>query len=73
MFHRKTSSAKPEPVQATSGRLEIEREGHVAYLEYTLAGRILQLIQVKCQRRYAARGWVLIWRIPRWSGLASRV
>ena len=41
MFHRKT---KPEQVQATSGRLEIEREGHVAYLEYTLAGKILQLI-----------------------------
>src|SRR5947209_5769287 len=41
MFSRK---AKPEPVQATSGRLEIEREGHVAYLEYTLAGKVLQLI-----------------------------
>ncbi len=36
MFPRK---AKPEPVQATSGRLEIERDGHVAYLEYTLAGQ----------------------------------
>lgn len=41
MFHRKT---KPEPVQATSGRLEIERQGHIAYLEYTLAGKVLQLI-----------------------------
>jgi uncharacterized protein len=44
MFHRKASSAKPEPVQATSGRIEIERQGHVAYLEYTLVGKILQLI-----------------------------
>ena len=41
MFSRK---AKPQPVQATSGRLEIERDGHVAYLEYTLAGTVLQLI-----------------------------
>jgi len=41
MFRRK---AKPEPVQATSGRIEIERHGHVAYLEYTLAGKVLQLI-----------------------------
>jgi hypothetical protein len=41
MFRRK---AKPAPVQATSGRLEIERQGHVAYLEYTLAGKVLQLI-----------------------------
>jgi len=41
MFSRK---AKPEPVQATSGRFEIERDGHVAYLEYTLAGKVLQLI-----------------------------
>jgi hypothetical protein len=44
MFHRKASPAKPEPVLTTSGRIEIERQGHVAYLEYTLAGKILQLI-----------------------------
>ena len=42
MFGRKKSS--PSLVQATSGRLEIEREGHIAYLEYTLAGKVLQLI-----------------------------
>jgi hypothetical protein len=36
--------SKPSPQKATSGRLEIEREGHVAYLEYTLAGKVLQLI-----------------------------
>src|SRR5512140_3384697 len=44
MFRRRASSTKPEPVQATSGRIEIERQGHVAYLEYTLVGKILQLI-----------------------------
>jgi uncharacterized protein len=35
---------KPSPQQVTDGRFEIEREGHVAYLEYTLAGKVLQLI-----------------------------
>jgi uncharacterized protein len=36
--------SKPSPQQVVSGRLEIEREGHVAYLEYALAGKTLQLI-----------------------------
>jgi len=42
MFGRKKPS--PSPQQAISGRLEIERDGHIAYLEYTLAGKVLQLI-----------------------------
>ena len=37
------SRQKPSPQQVTSGRFEIEREGHIAYLEYTLAGKVLQL------------------------------
>jgi hypothetical protein len=36
--------SKPSPQQVTSGRFEIERDGHLAYLEYTLAGKVLQLI-----------------------------
>lgn len=35
---------KPAPQKVVSGRLEIERDGHVAYLEYALAGKVLQLI-----------------------------
>ena len=35
---------KPSPQQVTNGRFEIERDGHVAYLEYNLAGKVLQLI-----------------------------
>jgi hypothetical protein len=53
MFPRK---AKPEPVQATSGRLEIERDGHVAYLEYTLAGKVLQLIHSEVPPALRGRG-----------------
>jgi uncharacterized protein len=43
MFGRK----KPSPQQATSGRFELERNGHVAWLEYTLAGKVLQLIHTE--------------------------
>jgi hypothetical protein len=53
MFSRK---GKPEPVQATSGRLEIERDGHVAYLEYTLAGKVLQLIHSEVPQALRGRG-----------------
>jgi hypothetical protein len=35
---------KPRPLQTvTTGRFEIERNGEVAYLEYSLAGNILEL------------------------------
>ena len=39
IFHRKP---RP-PQQVTTGRFEIERNGEVAYLNYTLAGNILTL------------------------------
>jgi predicted GNAT family acetyltransferase len=40
IFHR-----KPLPLQkVTTGRFEIEQSGQVAYLEYSLAGNILELI-----------------------------
>jgi predicted GNAT family acetyltransferase len=39
IFHR-----KPLPQQkVTSGRFEIERDGEVAFLDYSLAGNILEL------------------------------
>ncbi len=34
---------KPDPKLVTSGRFELERDGHVAYLEYKLAGDVLEL------------------------------
>ena len=30
--------------RATSGRFEIERDGHTAFLEYVLSGNVLQLL-----------------------------
>ncbi len=33
----------PEPQKVTTGRFEMERDGKVAYLEYTLGGNVLEL------------------------------
>jgi len=52
----KASSNKPVPEQVTSGRLEIERQGHVAYLEYTLAGKVLQLIHSEVPEALRGQG-----------------
>ena len=35
------------PQKVTSGRFEIERDGEVAYLEYSLAGNILELVHTE--------------------------
>jgi len=37
----------PSPEKVTTGRFEIEREGDVAYLEYSLTGKILALIHTE--------------------------
>jgi len=38
---------KPLPQLTTNGRFELERDGHVAYLAYNLAGKVLQLIHTE--------------------------
>jgi len=38
---------QPTPQLVTSGRFELERDGRVAYLEYTLAGHVLALIHTQ--------------------------
>jgi predicted GNAT family acetyltransferase len=48
--------SKPSPQKATSGRIEIDRDGQVAYLEYTLAGKILQLIHSEVPNALRGRG-----------------
>jgi uncharacterized protein len=35
---------KRSPERVTSGRFELEQDGQVAYLEYTIAGNVLALI-----------------------------
>ena len=40
-------SEKKSPQQVTSGRFEIERNGDVAFLEYALAGSVLELLHTE--------------------------
>lgn len=39
--------AKNPAQEVTSGRFELEQDGQVAYLEYSVAGNILQLIHTE--------------------------
>ena len=43
LFHNK----KRAPERVTSGQFELERDGHVASLQYTVAGQILALIHTE--------------------------
>ena len=48
---------KKKPQQeVTTGRFEIEQDGHVAFLEYTVAGRILALVHTEVPDELRGRG-----------------
>ncbi len=52
IFHR-----KPRPLQkVTIGRFEIERNGEVAYLEYSLSGSILELTHTEVPEKLGHMG-----------------
>jgi len=38
---------KPTPELVTTGRFELERDGHVATLQYTVAGHVLALLHTE--------------------------
>ena len=40
----------------TTGRIEIERNGEVAYLEYSLSGNVLELIHTEVPEKLRAMG-----------------
>jgi uncharacterized protein len=42
-----SSRKSPAPQKLTTGRFEIERDGKVAYLEYTMTGNVLGLIHTE--------------------------
>ena len=52
MFRR---SAQPKQ-KVTNGRFEIEQDGHTAFLEYNLAGNILQLIHTEVPPALEGKG-----------------
>ena len=54
MFSRKTQAKAPEKV--TTGRFEIERDGAVAYLEYTMTGKVLGLIHTEVPEKLRGLG-----------------
>jgi hypothetical protein len=48
---------KPVPLQnVISGRIEIERDGKVAYLEYSLGGNVLELIHTEVPKELRNMG-----------------
>ena len=50
-------SGKPEsPTLVTSGRFEIEQDGEVAYLEYSLAGKVLELVHTEVPTKLQGTG-----------------
>lgn len=47
---------KPLPQLISNGRFELERDGRVAYLEYNLAGKVLQLIHTEVPEALRGKG-----------------
>jgi len=47
---------KPSPQLVTNGRFELERDGQVAYLEYNLTGKLLQLIHTEVPEALRGKG-----------------
>ena len=48
---------KPQPQQKVpTGRFEIERDGQVAYLEYSLSGSVLELIHTEVPEQLRGMG-----------------
>ena|SRR5215471_2741477 len=47
---------KPQPQMVTNGRFEIEQEGEVAYLEYSLSGNVLVLIHTEVPEKLRGKG-----------------
>jgi uncharacterized protein len=52
----KFGKPKPVPQLVSNGRFELERDGHVAYLEYNLAGKTLQLIHTEVPEALRGKG-----------------
>jgi len=44
---RISSDKSQSPQMVTTGRFEVERDGKVAYLEYTMTGKVLGLIHTE--------------------------
>jgi len=47
---------KASPQQVTSGRIELERDGEIAYLEYSLSGNVLELTHTEVPKKLRGLG-----------------
>ena len=47
---------KKAPQEVKTGRFELEQDGHVAYLEYTIAGNVLALIHTEVPAELRGKG-----------------
>lgn len=47
---------KPQPQLVSNGRFELERDGQIAYLEYNLTGKALQLIHTEVPEALRGKG-----------------
>jgi predicted GNAT family acetyltransferase len=45
-----------EPQKVTDGRFEIERDGEIAYLKYSLSGNVLELIHSEVPENLRGQG-----------------
>jgi predicted GNAT family acetyltransferase len=52
IFSRKSHA----PEKVTTGRFEIERDGEIAYLEYTMTGNVLGLIHTEVPAKLRGQG-----------------
>jgi uncharacterized protein len=56
MLGWKIFSRKTQPQNVTNGRFEIERDGQIAYLEYSLTGNVLGLIHTEVPTQLRRHG-----------------
>jgi len=47
---------KPSPERVTTGRIEIERNGEVAWLEWSLSGKVLELVHTEVPEKMRGTG-----------------
>jgi uncharacterized protein len=56
MWSKLFGQKKEPPQEVTKGRFELEQDGHTAYLEYTIAGKILALLHTEIPKELRGRG-----------------
>ncbi len=57
MVHWKIAGHKPPmPQEVTTGRFEIERDGQVAYLDYSMTSTVIELIHTEVPKELRGQG-----------------